>query len=107
MDELVQAIRTVAAGGRYLSATVSNIVIGDYAGESSGEHGAVQSPLTSREVEVLRAVAEGLSTKEIAARLKMSARTVETHRHAISEKLELRSIAELTRYALRNGIIPQ
>jgi DNA-binding NarL/FixJ family response regulator len=107
LEELVQAIRAVAAGGRYLSATVSNIVLKDYADESSSQQAAVQTPLTSRETEVLRAVAEGLSTKEIAARLNMSARTVETHRHAISEKLNLRSIAEMTRYAVRQGLIPQ
>ena len=107
LEELVQAIRAVAAGGRYLSATVSKIVLKDFAEDSSTEHAAVQTPLTSRETEVLRAVAEGLSTKEIASRLNMSVRTVETHRHAISEKLQLRSIAEMTRFALRHGIISQ
>ena len=105
VEELVRAIRTVMDGGTYLSATVSNIIVDGYSKESSGEHSAVKIPLTTRETEVLIAVAEGLSTKEIAARLNMSARTVETHRHSISEKLSLHSIAELTRYALRQGLV--
>jgi len=107
VEELVQAVRAVASGGKYLSATVSNIIIEGMASDSSAARDAVKSPLTARETEVLKAVAEGLSTKEIASKLNMSVRTVETHRHAISEKLELRSIAELTRYALRQGLISQ
>jgi DNA-binding NarL/FixJ family response regulator len=107
VEELVHAVRTVAAGGKYLSATVSNIIIEGIASESSAGTAAVKSPLTARETEVLKSVAEGLSTKEIASRLNMSVRTVETHRHAISEKLQLHSIAELTRYALKQGLISQ
>jgi DNA-binding NarL/FixJ family response regulator len=107
VEELVQAVRAVAAGGKYMSATVSNIVIKEMASDSSGARTAVKSPLTTRETEVLKAIAEGLSTKEIASSLKMSVRTVETHRHAVAEKLDLHSIAELTRYALRQGLISQ
>ena len=107
VEELVQAVRTVASGGKYLSATVSNIIIEGMASDSANEQTAVKSPLTTRETEVLKSVAEGLSTKEIASRLNMSVRTVETHRHAISEKLQLHSIAELTRYALKQGLISQ
>jgi two-component system response regulator NreC len=107
LEELVQAIRTVKSGKRYLSATVSNIIIEGYADESSASAAAVKSPLTPRETEVLKLVAEGLSTKEIAVRLNMSSRTVETHRHAISEKLDLHSIAELTRHAIKINLITE
>jgi len=108
LEELVQAIHTVRSGKRYLSATVSDIIIEGYAAdESSAKAEAVATPLTPRETEVLKLVAEGLSTKEIAQRLDMSSRTVESHRHAISEKLDLHSIAELTRYAIKNNLITQ
>jgi DNA-binding NarL/FixJ family response regulator len=62
-------------------------------------------PITEREREVLRLVAEGLSTKEIAARLDISARTVESHRANLMRKLGLRSVARLTQYALREGLL--
>ena len=64
------------------------------------------SPLTPRQREVLQLIAEGRSTKEIAVTLSISARTVEFHRASISEVLGLRSVADLTRYALQHGIIP-
>jgi DNA-binding NarL/FixJ family response regulator len=107
LEELVQAIHTVRSGKRYLSATVSEIIVDGIASDSSGESKAVETPLTPRETEVLKLVAEGLSTKEIAVRLNMSTRTVESHRHAISEKLNLHSIAEMTRYAIKNNLISE
>jgi DNA-binding NarL/FixJ family response regulator len=61
--------------------------------------------LTGREREVLRGIARGLSTKEMAARLAISARTVETHRANLMRKLEIRSIARLTQYAIRTGLV--
>jgi DNA-binding NarL/FixJ family response regulator len=105
VEELTQAIRAVATGGKYLSNTVSSIIIDRMAADISAARAAVKTPLTTRETEVLRAVAEGLTTKEIAATLTMSIRTVETHRKTISEKLGLNSIADFTRYALRLGLI--
>jgi two-component system, NarL family, response regulator NreC len=105
VDELVHAIHSVMSGRTYLSSTVSNLIIEGYASDSTANKQAVSTPLTARETEVLKLIAEGLSSKEIAAKLNMSVRTVETHRHAISEKLNLRSIAELTKYALKMGLI--
>jgi two-component system, NarL family, response regulator NreC len=105
VEELVQAIHSVMSGRTYLSSTVSNLIIEGYAADITANKQAVSTPLTARETEVLKLIAEGLSSKEIAAKLNMSTRTVETHRHAISEKLNLRSIAELTKYALKMGLI--
>jgi DNA-binding NarL/FixJ family response regulator len=62
-------------------------------------------PLTPRQQEVLRLIAQGLSTKEIAHRLGLSVKTIETHRTEIMERLEIRDVAGLTRYAVRKGLV--
>ena len=104
-DELADAIRTVADGGRYLSAEIEGVVLKDYVERLSGGGGdSAFSVLTDREREVLQLVAEGQTTKEIAANLHVSVKTVESHRQNIMDKLELRSIAELTKYAIREGL---
>ena len=98
--DLVSAIRAVASGESYLSPAVSNAVLDDYR-----KH--VTNPidlLSSREREVLQLIAEGQSTKEIARTLKVSVKTIETHRRQLMNKLELYSVAELTRYAIREGL---
>jgi two-component system, NarL family, response regulator NreC len=100
-DELVKAIRAVAGGESYLSPAVSNAVLDDYR-----KH--VTNPidlLTSREREVLQMLAEGKTNKEIAVVLNLSVYTVDAHRGRIMEKLNLHSINELVRFALRNGLI--
>ena len=100
-DDLVKAIRAVAAGESYLSPAVSNAVLDDYR-----KH--VTNPvdlLTSREREVLQMLAEGKTNKEIAVVLNLSVYTVDAHRGRIMEKLNLHSINELVRFALRNGLI--
>jgi DNA-binding NarL/FixJ family response regulator len=99
-EELVRAIRTVLAGGIYLSAGIANIVVQDYIGLST----APASPLTPREHEVLQLLTEGKSTKEIASRLYIGIKTVETHRQQIMKKLHLHTVAELTKYAIREGL---
>lgn len=104
LEELTRAIRTVAADHTYLSPQISNLVVSDYL-EHLPEDG--QSPaevLTPREREVLQLLAEGKSVKDIAAKLKVSIKTVETHRRQIMEKLDIHSIAELTKYAIRRGL---
>ncbi len=75
-------------------------------GGGNGSHGepGVYDRLTAREREVLQLTAEGKATKEVAHCLKVSVKTAETHRRAIMEKLGLHSIAELTKYAIREGI---
>lgn len=100
-DDLVAAVRAVAAGEGYLSPAVSNAVLDDYR-----KH--VTNPidlLSSREREVLQMLAEGKTNKEIAAVLNLSVYTVEAHRGRIMEKLNVHSINELVRFAVRNGLI--
>jgi DNA-binding NarL/FixJ family response regulator len=101
-EELVQAIETVAAGQTYFSPEVSRIVLNHMLSRHSNQ----DSPLTDREREVLVHIAEGLSNKEIACRLNIGTRTVETHRDHLMRKLNIHSIAGLTRYALRMGLVP-
>jgi DNA-binding NarL/FixJ family response regulator len=99
--DLVSAIRAVASGQSYLSPAVSNAVLDDYR-----KH--VTNPidlLTSREREVLQMLAEGKTNKEIAVVLNLSVYTVDAHRGRIMEKLNLHSINELVRFAVRNGLI--
>ncbi|UCC97263.1 MAG: response regulator transcription factor [Phycisphaerales bacterium] len=103
-DELVQAIEAVAAGNRYLSPRVTDMVVDDYVKRLSS---GVESPLTSltgREREVLQLVAEGKSTKQIALELYVSTKTIEANRRQIMEKLDVHSVAELTKYAIREGL---
>lgn len=102
-DDLTRAIRAVVAGQRFLTPKIASLVLDDYltllpAGEKSG------SVLSAREREVLQLLAEGNSTKEIALRLSVSGKAVEAHRRQIMKKLDLHSVAELTKYALREGI---
>ena len=99
--DLVHAVRAVASGEGYLSPAVSNAVLDDYR-----RH--VTNPidlLTSREREVLQMLAEGKTNKEIAGVLNLSVYTVDAHRGRIMEKLNLHSINELVRFAVRNGLI--
>jgi DNA-binding NarL/FixJ family response regulator len=103
-DELVQAIQTVAAGGRYLSPRITDLVVDDYVKRLSGGAESPLESLSGREREVLQLVAEGKSTKQIAVELHVSAKTIEANRRQIMEKLDMHSVAELTKYAIREGI---
>lgn len=99
--DLVRAIREVVSGGVYLSPGVSATVAD--AVRSAGA--APADPLTAREREVLQLVAEGKSTKEIAAILGVSVKTADAHRTRLMQKLDIHDVASLTRYAIRHGII--
>ncbi|MFZ3137566.1 MAG: response regulator transcription factor [Thermodesulfovibrionales bacterium] len=103
-EELINAIRAVVANRNYLSQTISNNIIKDYAHILSKDNLSVYSILTPREREVLQSLAEGKSTKETAFMLQIGVRTVETFRQMIMNKLDIHSIAELTRYAIREGL---
>jgi DNA-binding NarL/FixJ family response regulator len=105
-DDLLKGARAVMAGQTFLSQEVSEQVIRDYVAVADGEPAGAFSVLSGREREVLQLLAEGQSTKEIAVRLNLSAKTVESHRKAVMDKLEIRSIAELTKYAIREGLTP-
>jgi len=102
-EELARAIRTVAADKTYLSPSISGVVVNDYVHLLSKGESVDAEVLSSREREVLQLLAEGKSTKQIALRLHISAKTVETHRRQIMEKLDIHSVAELTKYAIRKG----
>lgn len=104
-EELLHAISEVMAGNKYLSPDVARGVVDDYIELSSSiSDNPAFIILTDREREVLQQIAEGVSTKEIADVLGVSIKTVETHRRNIMEKLDLHSIAELTKYAIREGV---
>jgi len=102
--ELELAIKAVVAGETYLSPTISRSVIENYLGRTGGKTGSLEQ-LTPRQREILQLIAEGHSTKEIAYTLKLSVKTVETHRAQLMERLQIYDVAGLVRYALRVGLI--
>jgi two-component system response regulator NreC len=104
--ELVRAIQAVATNQTYLSPKIGEVMIKDYVRHLSTNASSPFSILTPREREVLQLLAEGKNTKEIASSLHVSVKTVETHRNKIMEKLDIRSIAELTKYAIRERLTP-
>lgn len=112
VGELELAVRAVAAGDTYLSPPISKQVIAGYIGRTgiaaaqSGAHHP-ESPLTPRQREVLQLLAEGHSVKEIARRLAISEKTVETHRAQIMERLNIFDLPGLVRYALRVGLVKE
>lgn len=101
--ELVQAIHTVAVNQTYLSPTIADIVVESYVRHSPLPASSL-SVLTPREREVLQLIAEGLTLKNVAATLCVSPKTIETHREQIMRKLNASSVAELTKYAVREGL---
>lgn len=104
--ELMTAVRAVCAGKVHLCAAVSEQVVNDFINLAPTDDGGVFSVLSAREREVLQLLAEGQTSKVIADHLNLSAKTVESHRKAIMDKLEIRSVAELTKYAIREGLTP-
>jgi DNA-binding NarL/FixJ family response regulator len=103
-EELALAIRTVIAERVYVSPSINDMMIKEYVDTLSKSESLVTSTLTPREREVLQLLAEGKTTKQIAASLKVSVKTIETYRQQIMHKLNLHSVAELTKYAIREGI---
>ncbi len=93
-DELLLAIRTVLNGGKYIASRV----------QTEKEEIGSEGPLTDRQKEVLRLIAQGCSAKEIASELNISVRTAEFHRAAIMDRLKLHSTAMMTRYAVEHGL---
>jgi DNA-binding NarL/FixJ family response regulator len=103
--EFEMALRALARGDTWLSAAVSRKVVAGYA--QGGKPGTAEpfEILTPRQREVLQLIAEGLSTKEIAARLDLSVKTAETHRTELMERLGIHGVAGLVRYAIRVGLV--
>lgn len=102
--ELELAIRSVVQGETYLSPAISRQGIDEYVSRTRGEARSPQ-PLTPRQLQVLRGIAAGKTTKAIARSLGISAKTVETHRSLLMERLSIRDVAGLVRYALRLGLV--
>jgi DNA-binding NarL/FixJ family response regulator len=103
-DELIQAVRAVAQDQRYVSPAVAGVVVDDMVGRTPSSEDPSDDHLTQREREVLQLLAEGRSSKNISSSLGIAVTTVETHRRQIMSKLNLRTTAELTKYAIREGL---
>ena len=101
--EVIDAIRAVHAGRRYLSPRVADVVVDDYSGDGKDDPLA---RLSAREREVLQLLAEGRTGAEIAQRLSLSQKTVETYRARLIEKLGIRDVAGLVKFAIARGIVP-
>jgi DNA-binding NarL/FixJ family response regulator len=104
-SDLLKAIHSVVASGTYLSPPLADLVLDDYFRRAQGKNEKSELEiLSSREREVLQLIAEGNSSTEIALHMHISARTVDTHRHHIMKKLDIHTIAGLTKFAIRNGL---
>ncbi|MDQ6662003.1 MAG: response regulator transcription factor [Chloroflexota bacterium] len=104
--ELITAIHVIYSGQFYLSPTAQSVMVGDYLQRvRTGEEKDSYSSLTEREREILKLVAEGFTNNQIAERLVISPKTVDTHRTHVMDKLNLHSRAELVKYAMRRGLL--
>jgi DNA-binding NarL/FixJ family response regulator len=104
LEELVKAVRTVVGNKTYLSPGVSDIVIKDFVGGWATTGASAFAILTPREREVLQLITEGKTTNQVADALCVSVKTVEAHRKQLMNKLGIHSVAELTKYAIRQGL---
>jgi two-component system response regulator NreC len=107
-DELVEAIRSVYEGNEYIARSISDVVLKNYFNRNKiggNIHFRSKQELTKRELQVIESFAGGFSYKEIADQLNISIHTVESHKKNILEKLELNSIVDLVKYAIKHGII--
>lgn len=103
-EELASAIQAAMAGKRYLSPEITDVVLDNKRGEPARGPGGTSSILGSRERQVLQLLAEGSTSKNIAVKLHISVKTVETHRRNLMSKLNLHTVADLTKYAVREGM---
>jgi len=101
-DEVGRAVQTVLRGQTYITPVIASLVINGYITQQTGQ--SVNNGLTDREVEVLRGICEGRSTRDIAGLLDVSVKTVETHRRRMMEKLRIDNVVELIKFAIREGI---
>ena len=103
-EELAAAIRNVHKGRAFLSSSIVDVVVTDYVRNLAGTDSPAYTQLSDRERQILKLLAEGKTVKEIGYMLDVSAKTVETHRLNIRDKLGISSVAELTKFAIREGI---
>lgn len=104
LEELAEAIRAVHVKHTYLSKEITDVVLKELVHKLENEAENSKEEITDREREVLQLIAEGISTKDIAGKLYVSAKTIETHRQKIMQKLNIFTIPELTKYAIRMGL---
>ncbi len=104
VDELVKALHAAAAGEHYLSPQITDVLVDEIVNKASANDHNDRSNLTGRQRQVLQLTAEGLSTKQIAQRLCISPKTADANRREIMNELGIFSIAELTKYAIREGL---
>jgi DNA-binding NarL/FixJ family response regulator len=105
-EELIQAIETVVGGDIFFSRKIADTVAREYLERLTKKGDVKNVQLSSREIEVLKMIAEGCTTREIGGRLSLSTKTIESHRRNIMTKLRMKSIAQLTKYAIRRGLVP-
>jgi DNA-binding NarL/FixJ family response regulator len=105
-DELVRAVRTVAEGKIYVSPSIGRMVVEDFVRTDEKTEPTAFSLFTPREREILQLLAEGETIKQIARDLRLSHKTVEAHRLRIMNKLKADTVAQLTKYAIREGLTP-
>lgn len=105
-EELVYAINSILKNQIYLSPKITTLVLKEYVHSTERDTASAFALLSKREREVLQLISEGKSTKYIANHLNISVKTIETHRQQIMNKLKIHSIAELTKYAIREGLTP-
>jgi len=103
-DELVKALHTAAAGEHYLSPQITDVLVDEYVNKLSTNEESSLNKLSPRERQVLQLIAEGLSTKQVALRLNISPKTADANRREIMKRLDIHSIAELTKFAIREGL---
>lgn len=103
-EEIDEAIRTVIQDRTYITPRIVDIIVKDYFSQTEKPTSSALSALTSRQYEVLQLLAEGKTTREIAHQMSLSVKTIESHRQQIINKLNIRSIAGLTKYAIREGL---
>ncbi len=104
-EELAQAVRIIMKGQPFISRELTGIVVKSAVTNLQCDTAKNSETLTSREIEILQLIAEGKNSEYMAAELNISRRTIEVHRRSLKKKLKLNTIADLTRYAIKTGII--
>jgi len=103
-EDLIRAVNAVSANKIYISPKIAGILLEDYVNKLQDDESSPFSRLTARERVVLQLLAEGKSVKQMAVYLGLSQKTIETHRKKVMDKLDIHSIAQLTKYAIREGL---
>ena len=104
-EELVEAISAVMQGQTYITPRIVDIIVKDYFSQAGKSSPSALLNLTNRQYEVLQLLAEGKTTREISRQMSLSIKTIESHRHQIKNKLNISSVASLTKYAIHEGLI--